>query len=155
MQTGCLSMNSRRSANDIDHLHEHIERIWERLTQGGPAAPGFCPPGLEPPADVLVTPDEVIARVEIAGLRGSELDVQVAGDRLTLRGTKQEPPRPPQAEYAQMEIMGGGFERTVVLPASVNPEGATVEYSNGYLTIRLPRVRRVPDRHVRIPVRRI
>lgn len=148
-------MNRQRPATDLDHLHEHIERIWERLTQGGPAMPGFCPPGLEPPADVLVTPEEVVVRVEIAGLRGSELDVEVIGDRLTLRGTKQEPARPPQAQYAQMEIMGGAFERSVALPATVNPEGASVEYSNGYLAIRLPRVRRVPDRHVRIPVRRI
>jgi HSP20 family protein len=148
-------MNPRRPATDIDHLHEHIERIWERLTQGGPAVLGFCPPGLEPPADVLVTADEVYVRMEIAGLRGSELDVEVVGDRLTLRGTKQEPPRPAQAEYAQMEIMGGSFERSVALPASVNPEAASVEYSNGYLTIRLPRVRRLPDRHVRVPVRRI
>ncbi|MGD9892120.1 MAG: Hsp20/alpha crystallin family protein [Dehalococcoidia bacterium] len=148
-------MNPRRTATELDHLHEHIERIWERLTQGGPAIPGFCPPGLEPPADVLVTPEEIIVRVEIAGLRGSELDVEVAGSRLTLRGTKQEPPRPPQAEYAQMEIMGGTFERSLTLPAGVNPEAASVEYSNGYLTIRLPRERTLPDRHIRVPVRRI
>jgi HSP20 family protein len=147
-------MFRRRPETDLDHLHEHIERIWERLIQGGPASPGFCPPGLQPPADVLVTAEDVIVRIELAGLRGSELDVEVAGDRLTLRGTKQEPPRPAHAEYAQMEIMGGTFERTVALPAPVNPEGAGVIYTNGYLEIRLPRVQRVPDRKVRVPVQR-
>src|SRR5262245_23355078 len=100
-------MFSRRPPSEFDHLHDPIERIWERLTQGGPSNPGFCPPGIEPPADVLQTEDAIIVRIEIAGLRGSELDVEVEADRLTVRGTKQEPPRPQNAEYAQMEIMGG------------------------------------------------
>ncbi len=147
-------MYRRRPQSEIDHLHEHIERIWEQLAQGGPLAAGFCPPGLEPPADVLQTPDEIVVRIELAGLRGSELDVEVAGDRLTVRGTKQEPPRPAHAEFAQMEIMGGGFERTVALPSQVDAEAASVDYANGYLEIRLPRVGRRPDRLVRVPVRR-
>src|SRR5947209_1771075 len=126
-------MFRRGPDTELEHLHEQIERIWERLTQGGPTATGFCPPGIEPPADVLVGREQVVVRIEIAGLRGSELDVEVAGDRLTVRGTKQEPPQPEGAEYAQMEIMGGPFERTVDLPAPVNPEQASVEYTNGYL----------------------
>jgi len=46
------------------------------------------------------------------------------------------------------------FERTLTLPVAVNPEGASVEYSNGYLEVQLPRVTRVPDRLVRVHVRR-
>ncbi len=147
-------MNRRRPQTEFEHIHEHIERIWERLANGGPATAGFCMPGLEPPADVLQTDGEIIVRIELAGLRGSELDVEVADNQLTVRGTKQEPPRPEAARYTQMEIMGGPFERSVTLPSPVNPEAATVEYTNGYLEIRLPRVKRVPQRQVRVPVRR-
>jgi HSP20 family protein len=147
-------MFGRRPPTDLDHLHDHIERIWERLTQGGGSPPGFGPACLEPPADVLQTSDEVIVRIEIAGLRGSELDVEVAGDQLTVRGTKQGPPRPADAQFAQMEITGGPFERRVALPGQVNAEAALVEYANGYLEIRLPRVLRHAGRHVRVPVRR-
>ena len=147
-------MFRRRPPTDLEHLHEHIERIWEQLTQGGPPSSSFCTSGIEPPADVLQTDGEIIVRMELAGLRGSELDVEVVDDQLTVRGTKQEPPRPENARYAQMEIMGGPFERRVTLPAPVNPEAATVEYTNGYLEIRLPRVKRVPQRQVRVPVRR-
>jgi HSP20 family protein len=149
-------MFRRRPSTDLDHLHDHIERIWERLTQGGPDVSGYCPPpAAEPPTDVLLTRDEAIVVMEVAGLRGSELDVEVAGNRLTVRGTKQEPSRPRDAQFAQMEIMGGPFERTVELPGQVNAEAATVEYLNGYLQIRLPLVQRVGDRHVRVPVRRV
>ena len=147
-------MYGRRPATDLEHLHDHIERIWERMTQGFPGHPGFSRPGFEPPADVLHTDEQIIVRVEIAGLRGSELDVEVAGDRLTVRGNRQEPPRPDGARYVQMEIVGGPFERSVPLPCQVNAEGATVEYANGYLEIRLPVVAHITDRHVRVPVRR-
>jgi HSP20 family protein len=147
-------MFRRRPATEFEHLHDHIDRIWERLTHGFPSQPGFCAPALEPPADVLLTDDLIIVRVEIAGLRGSELDVEVAEGRLTVRGTKQEPPRPPDGRYTQMEILGGAFERTVELPTEVDAEAATVEYANGYLQILLPRVSRPAERHVKVPVRR-
>ncbi len=147
-------MFRRRPPTEIEHLHDHIERIWGRLTQGIPSQPGFCAPALEPPADVVLTDDQIIVRVEIAGLRGSELDVEVAEGRLTVRGTKQEPPRPPDGRYTQMEIVGGAFERSVELPGEVNAEAAMVEYANGYLEIHLPRVNRPAERHVKVPVRR-
>jgi HSP20 family protein len=147
-------MFRRRPLTDLDHLHDHIERIWERLTQGLPPQAGFCAPALEPPADVLLTEDQIIVRLEIAGLRGSEVDVEVADGRLTVRGTKQDPPRPPDARYTQMEIVGGAFERSVELPAEVNAGKASVEYADGYLEIHLPRVHRPAERHVKVPVRR-
>jgi len=147
-------MFRRQPDSELDHLHDHIERIWERLTQGGPAASGYCPAGIEPPTDVLVSDEVIVVRMELAGLRGSELDVEVEGTRLTVRGTKQEPPRPASAQYAQMEIMGGAFERSITLPAQVNAEGASVDYANGYLEIRLPRVARMNGRSVRVPVHR-
>ena len=80
--------------------------------------------------------------------------MEVADGRLTVPGTKQEPPQPRDAHYVQTEIVGGPFERTIALPGPVNAEAATVEYANGYLEIRLPCPRRVAERHVRVPVRR-
>lgn len=148
-------MFQRRPPTDLDHLHDHIERIWERLTQGATPAPGFCPPGFDPPTDVLQTEDEIVVLIEVAGLRGSELDFELIGDRLTIRGTKLEPKRPAGARYAQMEIVGGPFERSVTLPGLVSPQAAAVEYANGYLQIRMPRARRAEEQRVRIPVRRI
>lgn len=147
-------MFRRRPPTEMDHLHEHIERIWERLTLGADAVAGFCATGVEPPADVLQTADQVIVRIEIAGLRGSELDVEVEGDRLTVRGIKQEPSHPTDARYTQMEIMGGTFEKTVTLPGQVNAAEASVSYANGFLEIHLPRVLRATERHMRVTVRR-
>ena len=147
-------MYGRRPATDLEHLHDHIERIWERLTQGLPGQPGFSRTGLEPPTDVLHTDEQIIVRMEIAGLRGSEIDVEVAGDRLTLRGVRQQPPGPDGARYVQMEIVGGPFERSVELPCRVDADGASVEYANGYLEIHLPVVQHNRGRNVRVPVRR-
>lgn len=147
-------MFRRRPTSELEHLHDHIERIWERLALGMEQPPGFCASGFEPPADVLHTAEQVIVRIEVPGLRGSDVDIQVAADRLTVRGVKQEPTIPAAAHYAQMEIMGGAFEKSVALAAQVNVEGASVQYADGYLEIRLPRVARATTRHVRVPVSR-
>ncbi len=148
-------MERRRNPTTIDHLRDHLDRIWDHVMQGGPQQPGYCGPGFEPRADLLQTDTEVIVLIELSGLRGSELDILIEGQRLTVRGVKQEPPRPEGARYIQMEIVAGAFERTLELPTEVTAEGATVQYANGFLELHLPMVLRPADLHVRIPVRRV
>lgn len=144
-----------RRMTDFDHLREHMDRIWEHVLDGSTTLPGFCRPGIEPAVDILESDAQIVVIVELAGLRGGELDLRIEGRELTIRGTKQEPSRPEHGRYAQMEIVCGSFERTILLPSEATADGAEVEYANGYLELHLPRVHRHTVRHLRVPVRRL
>ena len=95
----------------------------------------------EPPTDLYETEDEVVVRLEIAGLgptRG-RTTVELTDDLLTIAGDRGDPAAGAARHYEQMEIETGRFERTVRLPAPVDPARAAAAYDDGFLVIRLPK----------------
>jgi len=95
----------------------------------------------EPPTDLYETESEIIVRLEIAGLQPTRprTTVELRDDLLTIRGERDDPAAGTARHYEQMEIATGRFERTVHLPAPVDPAGASAAYDDGFLAIRLPK----------------
>jgi len=96
----------------------------------------------EPPADVYVTEDEVIVRLEVAGLRSKSpaISVELHDDMLTVSGERPDPAAGSARQYEQMEIQTGRFQRTLRMPGPVDETAAVARYDDGFLTVRLPRL---------------
>ncbi|MBI2759917.1 MAG: Hsp20/alpha crystallin family protein [Chloroflexi bacterium] len=145
--------------SDFEHLHEHIEKMWERLAGGHPGQPRFQPPVIEPPADVYQTAGAVVVVLEIAGMRGQDVELSIADGRLTVRGEKTDVHHHGSIEehrgreYIQMEIARGPFARTVPLPALVDGDHVSVRYEDGLLQITLPKRQAVAARRIKVSVR--
>ena len=138
---------------EFDHLHEHIEKMWERLTGGDPTHPRFRPPVLAPPTDVYQTTHAVVVVMEIAGMRGRDIEMSITDSQLTVRGEKCDPHGQGERVYTQMEIGRGPFERTVTLPSPVDADHASVRYEDGLLEITLPRRQPAATHRIRVTVR--
>jgi HSP20 family protein len=108
---------------------------------------------MEPPVDVYQTDAHVVVLVEIAGILEEEIDLEVEGRNMTIRGERKPVPSRPQRAYSQMEIINGPFQRELFLPAEVNPEQAEATYKHGILEIVLPKAAPTRGRQLRIVVR--
>jgi HSP20 family protein len=145
--------------SEFEHLHEHIERMWERLAGGHPGQPRFQPPVIEPPADVYETADAVVVVIEIPGVRGQDVELSFAEGRMMVRGEKRDLHHHEQLQhhreriYSQMEIARGVFERVVPLPAPVDTEQVAVDYDDGLLRIVMPKRQAVSARRIKVTVR--
>jgi HSP20 family protein len=140
--------------SDFDHLTEHLEQMWGRLTTGTPRGPRFAPPVIEPPTDVYQTEDAILVLMEIAGMRDEEVEIQLEGREMVVRGEKRDRRQhSPERVYNVVEIAYGPFERRITLPADVDYERVTVQYDDGLLQITLPKRAFKPERRVRITVR--
>lgn len=135
--------------SDFERIRERMEQAWRQML-GPPGSPRFCPPVLEPPADVYETDEEVVVVIELAGIAEQEVSLSVDGKKLTVSGERTAQQGRPGRLYSQMEICYGPFERTFSLPAEVDPDKATATYDHGYLEIILPKVQRQVVRQVRI-----
>jgi len=93
----------------------------------------------QPPTDVYENDDGVVVQVEVAGMRGEDFSISLAGRRLVVTGTRVDPA--PKRTYHQMEIRFGGFCVEVHLPWPVEPEGVEASYEEGFLKVHLPRPR--------------
>ncbi len=138
--------------SDFDHLHEHIDRMWERLT-GERGHPRFRPPFLEPPTDVYQTDESVVVVMELTGMRGQEIEMSITEGQLTIRGEKRDTHHHDGRVYTQMEIACGPFERTVRLPAVVDGHRAAVQYEDGLLHITLPKRQRAAAHRIKVTVK--
>jgi HSP20 family protein len=90
--------------------------------------------------DVYQTPDEIVIRSIVAGVRPDDLDISISRDMVTIRGTREEHKEVTEDNYFHKELYWGSFSRTVLLPAEVEVEEAQANEKHGLLTIRLPKV---------------
>jgi len=91
-----------------------------------------------PPADVIETSESIVVLVEIAGMRGEDFRIALHNQRLIISGVRQRPEVDATA-YHQVEIGAGEFRLSVPIPWSIEEEGVTASYRNGFLRVDLPR----------------
>jgi HSP20 family protein len=90
-----------------------------------------------PPTDVYETDDAYTVRVEIAGMREDDFEVVVENNTLLISGNR--PDIPERRAYHQMEIRFGKFATAIGLPGPVDIDHAVAQYTDGFLTISLPK----------------
>jgi len=99
-----------------------------------------------PRADVYETEDELIVRVEVAGVQRESLSVSLSADRrvLSIRGARIEEHVDDRKKirYYQLEVYFGSFERDVLLPRdiAVDADRLSATYRDGFLVVTLPKL---------------
>ena len=92
-----------------------------------------------PPTDVYETEENYVVRVEIAGMREEDFEITMENKFLMIKGSR--PDIPERRAYQQMEIRFGKFETAVGIPGPVDLESSRADYSEGFLTVTLPKAR--------------
>ena len=72
--------------------------------------------------DVYEQDNYYIIKAPIAGVRLSDLDIEVADNVVTIRGTRQAGEDVPADGYFVQECYWGEFSRSVTLPCAVDPK---------------------------------
>lgn len=90
--------------------------------------------------DVYQTPDTIIVKAMIAGVKPDDLDVSITRDAITIKGKRVEETEITGDDYVFRELYWGSFSRSITLPQEIEPEEADAIEKNGLLTIRLPKI---------------
>lgn len=131
-------------------MHREMERLLGDFSSRKPPSVRFSPRTWAPAVDVFETADEVVALFELAGVKEDQIEVEVYGKELIVRGERQDVKQGTSRSYTQMEIIWGPFERRIVLPAAVEVEKTKAFYENGFLEIVLPKLKVETRRRVEI-----
>ena len=100
--------------------------------------PGLSGGGAYPPLNVFQKGDDFIIIAELAGVKKSDLDVQVKGRTVRLAGERTVG-YPEKEAVHRRERLAGRFDRAVTMPIEINPDGVKAEYRDGILALFLPR----------------
>ena len=103
-----------------------------------------------PAIDMYQTDDEVVVKAALPGLKPDEVQINVTGDILTIRGeVKHEEEKKDKAWHIR-EHRWGSFERSVRLPTGVVSDRAKADFQNGILTITLPKSEEVRPKTITV-----
>jgi HSP20 family protein len=114
----------------------------------------FGTPGAQdlwaPPVDVEETPDHLIFRAELPGMSREDIDVELEDGVLTIHGEKKEEQKAENVNGLLYERRWGTFTRRFTLPRAVDGNAITANYSNGILTIQVPKAEEAKGRKIEI-----
>ena len=96
-----------------------------------------------PPTDVFETEDQIVVQVEIAGVKHSDLAVNLQDRHLVISGTRSDH-GPSQRAYHQMQVRFGDFATEVELSARIDESGIDATYADGFLRVVLPKLKPRP-----------
>lgn len=116
---------------------EHLQRGHSILHLATPISQSAWTPN----TDVYETPDRLIVKMELAGIRKDDLEITLHDHWLTVRGYRHDhcPHRQNRCSFRQMEIDYGYFERRILVPTPVDAQRAQAHFHNGFLHIELPK----------------
>lgn len=126
-----LSSNNKNSPPIVEAVPSNydIPEDWHRDHQEGQLA-----------VDVIDSGKDIIVISTMAGSDSNELEVYVHNDLLTIRGLRSFPIETnAEMSYLYQECYWGRFSRTVVLPVDVKGDLAKAAYTNGILSITIPK----------------
>jgi HSP20 family protein len=135
-------------ADPFDTLFAFQRALENRLSSdwlGGATAST----GPYPPVNVFQRGDDLVAIVELPGVNREELNIQAKENTLRIAGRKTIE-YPEDVSLHRRERLVGAFDRTLVVPMQIDPDGIKAEYNDGLLALFIPRAERDKPRNIQI-----
>ncbi len=100
--------------------------------------------------DVKDTPEAFVFQADVPGVQERDIEVQLHGNRLTIRGKRETEQKKPGDTFYTYERSYGSFARTFTLPDSADTEAVKADLKDGVLTVAVPKKAKEQPRMVAV-----
>jgi HSP20 family protein len=107
-----------------------------------------------PAVDIFETDQNVVLKVELAGIDPKDVEVRVEKNTLYLKGQRKSEKEVTEEKYHHVERSFGSFARSFALPDSIDGERVSAEYQDGILTLTLPKKEEAKPKTIKIAISR-
>ena len=121
---------------EVVSMSEAMNRLfddaWVMPRNGGLRANG-------PALDMVENAEDIVIKAELPGFTPENIDIQLEGNVLSLRGEVNEETEKQEGQYHVKERRQSSFARAVQLPTNVVADKTKAEFKDGILTLTLPK----------------
>jgi HSP20 family protein len=145
--------------NSIATLRDEVDNLFSlafNRLHGTPTEPDRGSQFLEgwfPAVDVYEDKDNLLVRAELPGMKKEEIEISLHEGFLTLSGERKAEEKQEGAETYRSERWLGRFQRTLSLPCAVVPDKIKATYTDGVLTVTLPKAEEAKPKQIAISVK--
>lgn len=141
-----------RGDHPLLSLHREVNRLFDDVFRGFgvPSLAGFDRSLSWPNVELGETDKEVRITAELPGLNEKDVDISLEEGVLTLRGEKKSEVEDKDRGYTERSY--GRFERRIGLPPGIEQDKASATFTNGVLTVTLPKSEAANENVRRIPI---
>ena len=135
---------------ELGALQDRVNRIF-----GGPAIRRERDEEMNlgawiPPVDIVEEKDRILLTAELPGFKDNDIQIQMEGGVLTLRGERKSEAEKEGRTFHRMERSYGQFVRSFTLPNNVDRENVKASFADGLLEIELPKREEARPRQIKI-----
>lgn len=88
--------------------------------------------------DVYQTPDSIVIRTPVAGVKLADIHITINDNTLTIKGERTHADSIAEGDYLLKECYWGAFSRSLVMPFNLSPEKIQAFFKDGILKIVIP-----------------
>ncbi len=135
---------------EVITLRDAMDRLFDeaftRPWSGRDGTSGAYTPAI----DMYQTENDVVVKAAVPGMKPEDVQINVTGDTLTIKGESDESHETKEKSYHIRERRWGTFERSIPLPTLISADKARAEFENGVLTITLPKAEEVKPKTIAV-----
>lgn len=131
---------------DIVSLREAMNSLFEdgfMRARGTTGAYGLA-------VDVEETPDAFLIHASVPGIKEDDVSITLHGDTVTISGERKEAHTGESGRWLIRERQTGRFQRSVTLPGAVKADEAEADFTDGVLSITLPKAEEAKARQITV-----
>ena len=106
--------------------------------------------GWLPAADIKETDTELTFIVELPGLKQEEIEVEMIGKVLTIRGKREFGAEEKKDDYVRIERCYGSFQRSFTIGVPVKSDSISADFKDGVLTVHVPKAEEIKPHRIMI-----
>jgi len=137
-----------RLQNEVNRLFEGYSGVPEERNNGNNRfATGRT---WSPAVDVAENPNEIVVRAALPGVKQDDIDIEVSGDTLILRGERKLDNEEHRDNFVRVEHAYGRFQRSFTLGTPIQAGKVSASYTDGILEVHLPKSEETRPRKIQV-----
>ena len=140
--------------SDVMNMQREINRMFDSFFRGGAADDdAFITSDWIPAVDIAEHDNEYLVKLELPGVSKDDVKITMQNNILSVRGEKKNEKDSKGSNYHRVERSYGAFQRTFALPSTVKADRIDASYSDGILTIVLPKAEEARAKQIDVKVK--
>lgn len=138
---------------DMVTLREAMDRLFEESVVRPQESGEQAAAGQSLAVDVYEEDNALVVKAAVPGVKPEELDINITGDVLNIKGEIKKDREISNENYHQREFRYGAFCRSLRLPIEVDVDKAEALFKDGILTLTLPKPEEKKPKSVSVKVK--